>query len=382
VSESSKDRSGAGASADAVTATDAARGARNQGASAHGRFELGRFLERWGVLVAFFLLLGASTWAEGFDFLSFENFRTMLNSNSAVGILAIGMTLVIVSSGIDLSVGSMVVLSAAFGVTAMNWVAERGQSELNSVLVAVAVMLLTGLFAGMLNGALVVVGRLAPFIATLGGLAAYRSIALAIAEAGEIRSSSATLFAKIGRSGIPLGWESGVDADGNLAYAGLLNAGGKPLTLTWAIIAFIAIAFIAQWFLSMSRFGRQLVAVGANETAARYAGVPVGWVRFRVYAIMGMLAGVAGAFVSARGNSVSTSGTGLNYELDAIAAVVIGGTSLRGGFGRVWGTVIGVLILAMMTNILTISKVSVYWQGAVKGAVIVLAVLVQRGRRA
>ena len=97
---------------------------------------------------------------------------------------------------------------------------------------------------------------------------------------------------------------------------------------------------------------------------------------------MGMLAGVAGAFVSARGNSVSTSGTGLNYELDAIAAVVIGGTSLRGGFGRVWGTVIGVLILAMMTNILTISKVSVYWQGAVKGAVIVLAVLVQRGRRA
>ncbi|MFM7260540.1 MAG: ABC transporter permease, partial [bacterium] len=356
--------------------------AQERTGSTRERFDFGRFFERWGVLVAFLLLLGVSTWAEGFDFLSFENFRTMLNSNAAIGILAVGMTFVIVSSGIDLSVGSMVVLAAAFGVTSMNWVAAREMDESTSVLVAVAVMLVTGLLAGMLNGALVVFGRLAPFIATLGGLAAFRSIALAIAEAGEIRSSSSTLFAKIGRSGVPLGWESGVDAEGNPTFVGLLNAAGKPLTLTWAIIAFLVIATVAQWFLSKSRFGRHLVAVGANETAARYAGVAVGWVRFRVYALMGLLAGIAALFVSSRMNSVSTSGTGVSNELDAIAAVVIGGTSLRGGFGRVWGTVIGVLILAMITNILTISKVSVYWQGAVKGAVIVLAVLVQRGKRA
>jgi ribose transport system permease protein len=122
--------------------------------------------------------------------------------------------------------------------------------------------------------------------------------------------------------------------------------------------------------------------VGANETAARYAGVPVAWIRFRVYALMGALAGVAGLVQSSRMNSVSTAQLGLGSELDAIAAVVIGGTSLRGGFGRIWGTVAGVLILGMITNILTISGVSPYWQGAVKGAVIVLAVLVQRGSRA
>lgn len=340
-----------------------------------------RFLQSWGVLVAFGLLMALSTWREGFDFLSFENFRTILNSNAAVGILAVGMTFVIVSAGIDLSVGSMVVLAAAIGVTVMNWASEREWSEGNAVLLGVGATLLTGIAAGMVNGALVVFGRIAPFIATLGGLAAFRSVALAIAEAGEIRSSSSTLFAKFGRSGVPLAWESGVDDAGNATFTGLVNAVGKPLTLTYGIIAFAVIAVLAQWFLSKSRFGRHVVAVGANETAARYAGIGVDWVRFRVYALMGLLAGIAGLLLSSRMNSVSTSGLGLGAELDAIAAVVIGGTSLRGGFGRVWGTVIGVLILAMITNILTISQVSPYWQGAVKGGVIVLAVLVQRGSR-
>ncbi len=353
----------------------------NDAKSRRPRMSVQKFLQEWGVLVAFGLLLAISTWREGFDFLSFENFRTMLNSNAAVGILAVGMTFVIVSAGIDLSVGSIVVLAAAIGVTTMNWAAGREWSEGGSVTLGVAATLATALVAGMVNGALIVFGRIAPFIATLGGLAAFRSVALAIAEAGEIRSSSATLFAKFGRSGVPLAWESGVDEAGNAVFKGLVNAAGKPLTLTYGIIAFIVIAIVAQWFLSKSRFGRHVVAVGANETAARYAGINVDWVRFRVYAIMGLLAGFAGLLLSSRMNSVSTSGLGLGAELDAIAAVVIGGTSLRGGFGRVWGTVIGILILAMITNILTISQVSPYWQGAVKGGVIVLAVLVQRGSR-
>lgn len=339
-----------------------------------------RFLEKWGVLVAFALLFAASTWKQGTDFVSAENFRTMLNSNAAIGVLAVGMTLVIVSAGIDLSVGSIVVLAAALGTTAMNALIGAEWSEGSAVLAGAAVTLLAGLAAGVVNASLVVFGRIAPFIATLGGLAAFRSMALAIADAGEIRSQSSTVFAKLGRGGIPLGWESG-SADGEAGYSGLLNAAGKPLTLTYSIIIFFAAAIAAQWLLSMSRFGRHLVAVGANETAARYAGIGVGWVRFRAYAIMGLLAGLAGLMQSSRMNSVSTSGLGVGNELDAIAAVVIGGTSLRGGFGRVWGTVVGVLILGMITNILTISNVSPYWQGAVKGAVIVVAVLVQRGSR-
>ncbi len=350
------------------------------------RFRIQPFLEKWGVIVAFALLFAVSTWKQGFDFLNPENLRTLLNSNAPVGILAVGMTLVIVSSGIDLSVGSMVVLSAALGTTAMNSLIGNEWSEGSAVALGALVTLGAGLFAGAINGSLVVFGRIAPFIATLGGLAAFRSMALAIADAGEIRSQSSTLFGVLGRGGIPLAYESApaVDATGEAAapvFHGLLNGAGKPLTLPYSVIVFFAVAIVAQWFLSRARFGRQLVAVGANETAARYAGIPIAWVRFRVYAIMGLLAGVAGLVQSSRMNSVSTAQLGLGSELDAIAAVVIGGTSLRGGFGRVWGTVVGVLILGMITNILTISGVSPYWQGAVKGAVIVLAVLVQRGSR-
>ena len=327
-----------------------------------------RFLEHWGVLVAFVLLFAVSAFKQGEDFLSIENFRNLLNQNAAVGILAVGMTLVIVSAGIDLSVGSMVVLAAAVGTTAMNALIEAGWSEPSAVVSGALITILAGTAAGALNGALIVFGRIAPFIATLGGLAAFRSIALAIAEAGEIRSHSPTMFSALGRGGIPLPFAE--------------NSAGKALTISWSTVIFFVVAIAAQWFLSRARFGRQLVAVGANETAARYAGVPVAWIRFRVYALMGALAGVAGLVQSSRMNSVSTAQLGLGSELDAIAAVVIGGTSLRGGFGRIWGTVAGVLILGMITNFLTISGVSPYWQGAVKGAVIVLAVLVQRGSRA
>ncbi|MFZ9882451.1 MAG: ABC transporter permease, partial [Phycisphaerales bacterium] len=191
-----------------------------------------RFLERWGVAVAFVLLFAASTWMQGFDFLNLENFRTLLNSNAAVGILAVGMTFVIISGGIDLSVGSIVVLSAALGTTAMNHLIGGETAEGTAVLAAVAATLVAGLLAGAVNGSLVVFGRIAPFIATLGGLAAYRSMALAIAEAGEIRSASSTVFSKIGRGGIPLAVES-TNETGEPVYRGLLNAAGKPLTVPY-----------------------------------------------------------------------------------------------------------------------------------------------------
>ncbi|MSQ90959.1 MAG: ABC transporter permease [Phycisphaerales bacterium] len=324
-------------------------------------------LERWGVLIAFAILFAISSFKQGFDFVNPENFRALLNSNAPVGILAVGMTLVIVSGGIDLSVGSMVVLAAALGTTAMNAQIAGESSELNAVLIGGAVTIAAGIAAGCINGALIVFGRIAPFIATLGGLAAFRSMSLAIADAGEIRSQSATLFSALGRGGIPI--------------PGLENAAGKPLTISFSTVIFLVVAVVAQWFLSRARFGRHLIAVGANETAARYSGLSISWIRFRVYAIMGLLAGIAALVQSSRMNSVSTSQLGLGSELDAIAAVVIGGTSLQGGFGRVWGTVVGVLILGMITNMLTISGVSPYWQGAIKGAVIVLAVLVQRPSR-
>lgn len=327
---------------------------------------VGRLFERWGVVVAFVLLFIASTMLQGGEFASIENFRNMFNQNASIGILAVGMTLVVISGGIDLSVGSMLVLAAAFGLTLTNELIAREWSETSAVVIGIGASVLSGMLAGSINGMLIVFGRLAPFIATLGGLVAFRSIALAMADAGEIRSASSSVFSVLGRGGFPL--------------FGFENSAGKALTITHATILFLAVAVIAQWFLSRSRFGRQLVAVGANETAARYAGVSVSSVRLRTYLIMGALAGVAGVLQSSRMNSVSTSQLGLGIELDAIAAVVIGGTSLRGGFGRVWGTVVGVLILGMIANMITISGISPYWSGAVKGTVIVLAVLVQRSR--
>ncbi len=331
-----------------------------------GPSRVARLFERWGVLVAFVLLFAASTALQGGEFASIENFRNMLNQNASIGILAVGMTLVIISGGIDLSVGSMLVLAAAFGLTLTNELIAREWSEGTAVGVGIAASVISGVLAGSINGVLIVFGRLAPFIATLGGLVAFRSVALAMADAGEIRSASSSVFAVLGRGGFP--------------FFGFVNSAGNPITITYATVLFLAIAILAQWFLSRSRYGRQLVAVGANEVAARYAGVSVASVRLRTYLIMGAMAGIAGLLQSSRMNSVSTSQLGLGIELDAIAAVVIGGTSLRGGFGRVWGTVVGVLILGMIANMITISGISPYWSGAVKGAVIVLAVLVQRSR--
>ncbi len=331
-----------------------------------------RFLAHWGVILAFVLLFVISALMQGGDFLNAENMRNLLNQNAPVGVLAVGMTLVIVLGGIDLSVGSMLVLAAAVGTTTMNAMigdagAAGASGEGVAVIVGILACLATGTAAGLLNGSLIVFGRIAPFIATLGGLAAYRSIALAMAQAGEIRSQSPEVFRWLGSTGVPL--------------PGVTDGAGRPLVVFWSTAIFLSVAAAAQWALSRSRYGRHLIAIGANETAARYAGIPIAAIRLRTYAIMGLLAALAGVIQSSRMNSVSTSQLGLSSELDAIAAVVIGGTSLRGGFGRVWGTVIGVLILGMITNILLISGVSPYWQGAVKGVVILLAVLVQRGGR-
>jgi len=140
------------------------------------------------------------------------------------------------------------------------------------------------------------------------------------------------------------------------------------------------VVVLGQLTLSRTRLGRHLVAVGSNELAARYSGVPVARVKLWSYTIVGFCAALGGIASTVRMNSVSSSQLGLYAELDAIAAVVIGGTSMTGGRGRVWGTLLGVLILVMITNMLSLWQVEVYWQGFVKGVIIVLAVLIQRGR--
>lgn len=332
-----------------------------------------RFMERYGLIVAFAsLFLWNAVFAENAEtFRNPANLRNIFNQNAATGIVAVGMTFVIVAGGIDLSVGSVMALAGAAAVWLLNWFLAAGLPEPWAVLCAGSIAIGVGVACGFLNGTLVTFGRLPAFIATLGGLSIYRSITLAIAEGGELRANAGEVLQGIARGGIPLLPERKLPDGGTTA----------PLIIYWGIIAFVAIAALADLVLTRSRFGRHVVAVGGNELAARYSAVPVNRTRLTTYVLVGALSAIAGLLVTARGSSMSSSQLGLLMELDAIAAVVIGGTSMTGGRGRVWGTVLGVLILAIINNMLVVYQVSPYWQGSVKGAIIVLAVLIQRGRR-
>lgn len=326
---------------------------------------VGKFLQEYGVLVAFVILFTASAvWKPGF-FLQPENLRNLLNQNAGTGIVAVGMTLVIIAGGIDLSVGSILALSGAAALWTLNRMIPSGEGP--ATMMALGAGVLTGVGLGAINGLVVTWGRIAPFIATLSGLVAYRSVLVAVAEAGEIRSGSPNVFPQLGGGGIPLPM--------------LKNAANQPLTLTWNILVFLTVALVGSFLLNRLVLGRHVVAVGASERAARYSAINTGRVKWVTYVLLGFCTGLAGVLWASRTNSVSSSAMGLYLELDAIAAVVIGGTSLNGGKGQVWGTVVGVLILGVINNILILGDVSSYWQGLVKGVIILLSVLIQRGGR-
>jgi len=328
--------------------------------------KLSEWLPRYGVLVALAILMGFSAITQPGIFLSPENLRNLLNQNAAIGIISIGLTLVIAAGGIDLSVGSLMALVAALGLITLNKLTGAGQTEVVAVMGAGAVCLGLGAGLGALNGLMVSWGRIPPFIATLVSLVAFRSLTLALADGGEIRSSSLIILPNLGQGGIPLPM--------------LPTPDGRPLMLTWGILAWGLVALIGGYLLNQTRFGRYAIAVGANERAARYSAINVGAAKFWTYLVVGVFTGVSAFVLTARMNSVASSSMGLYYELDAIAAVVIGGTSLTGGRARVWGTVAGVLLLGIITNLLVLNGVSVYWQGVVKGLIILAAVLIQRRR--
>jgi len=317
-------------------------------------------LERNGAVFAFFLLLiGSMLWRPNI-FLQPEALRNLLNQNAGVGILALGMTLVIVAGGIDLSVGSLMALAGVLAIQTMNSAIGTAFTDPKAIWVAAAVCLAVGGLAGLVNGLLITAGRIAPFIATLAGLVGFRSMALAMANGGEVRASG-SVFSKLGQDGITIGPMNN-------------------LLLHWPIFIFFGLAVLFSYLLNRTAFGRYCIAVGANEQAARYSAINTNRIKLATYVILGICAGVATLCVSSRINSVTSGAFGQNAELDAIAAVVIGGARMSGGYARILGTVFGVLTLGIITNILTISDVSVYWQGFVKGVIILVAVLIQRGR--
>ncbi|MFZ4574047.1 MAG: ABC transporter permease [Phycisphaerales bacterium] len=328
-------------------------------------------LERFGPLVALLLLIAGTAlveWArvpaDERAFLTARNFANILGQWSYVGLVAVGMTYVVILGGIDLSVGSIVALAAGAGVYALNAAAKSGWSDRGAIACAALVCVAGGALLGLLNGLVIAKGRIAPFVATLGTLVIFRSLILAPAEGSEIRSQ-VSAFGDLGTISIPIPW---------------IGPGGGPLGLKIGVIAFLAIAVVSHVVLTRTVFGRRVFAIGDNAQAARYAGVHIPGTTVVVYAIAGLTCGLAAVLNAARLNSVSSSSLGLFYELDAIAAVVIGGTHLRGGAGRIFGTVVGVLILGVVSNMLNMLQVSNFYHGLVKGLIIIAAVLVQPRR--
>lgn len=292
------------------------------------------------------------------NFLSWNNITNVLARSAFIGIIAVGMTFVITAGGLDLSVGSMAAFIAGLMILVMNSLLPSLGVGIPVVLAGMAVALLAGLAAGLLNGWLITGLKIEAFIVTLGSMGIYRSLVTWLADGGTLSLDFTlrTFYQPV-------------------YYGGLFG-------VSWPIIVFAIVVIVGEVIMRSTAFGRHCAAVGSNEQVAKYSSVRVARVRLMTYAALGMLVGVATIMYVPRLGSAS-SATGVLWELEAIAAVIIGGTVLKGGFGRVWGTVLGVLILSMIGNILNLTDfVSPYLNGAIQGAIIILAVVLQRETKA
>lgn len=329
---------------------------------------LRKLLLDWGVIFAFvlFSVFAVSRYAL---FRNPVTWRNLFTQNADVGIIALGMTLVVVGAGIDLSVGSMLALASVGGMMILNGLLASSTPEIAAATITVGTMAIGTAILGAINGLVIARFRVAPFVATLVGLLVYRSLALALANGGTITSDSRVEWSKVALSGLWLPLPPMMQRPNQIA-----------LLLPWSMFVFIGVALLLGFVLNYTPYGRRLTAVGSNPKAAKYSGVSVAAIRWWSYVILGACVGLAGWVGSARLNSATSTTLGQLYELDAIAAVVIGGTPLSGGRGRIFGTLIGVLLLGMITIALVAEGVSGYWQGVVKGAIILAAVLISRDR--
>jgi ribose transport system permease protein len=322
------------------------------GAKASGRLRALALQEyALGLVVVLLFVVGAILRPDTFPTL--DNVRNMMTQASVVGVLAIGMTFVIATAGIDLSVGSMVAAAGVFG----GILVDPGGSSLVFILGAVAFATLLG----TVNATAVAFGRVVPFIATLAMFSIARGLALLLNH----KLPVSLLDLNGGSFGDPGAF--------SLLWFGTGRIAGIPVS----VFVFVAITIGGWVLLNRTRYGRYVVAVGGNREAARIAGVPVRKVVFSVYTLCGLLAGIATVLLCARLGSASPVSGNL-YELDAIGAVVIGGTSLAGGRATIVGTFLGVLTFALIFSLMTQLNLSTEVQQVTKGAIVLGAVLLQR----
>lgn len=287
-------------------------------------------------------------------FLKFQNLVNILRQVSYTGIIALGMTFVIIGGGIDLSVGSMTAFVGAVAVLLMNSLNTVIENEVIVIIIGIATGIMVGTLVGAFNGFMITKGKIAPFIVTLGSMAIFRSLTLYIGNAGEIRSSN-ILYGEFGMESF--------------------------MRIPVPVWVMLILAAVLNLVLNNTRYGRYICAVGSNQNVARFSAINVSFVRFFSYTLNGILVALSSILLASRFNAVSTSNMGLGFELDVIAAVIVGGTTLTGGRGTVWGTICGAVMLGVINNMMNMVGVSPYLQGTVKGIVILGAVYIQRQKQ-
>ena len=280
-------------------------------------------------------------------FLKMENLINIVKGAAYTGVIGLGMTLIIISGGIDLSVGSM---TAFVGGLTIFFVNLFPADSVTGTVLAVLLSLVLGCICGFINGFMVTTGRMAPFIATLGTMAIFRSLIIYFSGAANILSFS-DVYPLFGT------WEF--------------------LYIPLPIWVFLILTGVLHLLLNNTRFGRYVCAVGANEQVARYSAIKINFIKLVPYIITGFTVAVSALLWSSRINCIHSSGDGNGYELEAIAAVVIGGTAMSGGKGSILGTLLGAIMLGMINNMLVLGGVSSFLQQAARGLVIIAAVLLQ-----
>ena len=308
------------------------------------KLDVSRILRSYGIVIAFLIICAVMTILSPV-FLTVTNIRNVVRQSSIFGVMAIGMTFVILTGGIDLSVGSVLAIAGAIAAGML-----KGGA---GMLPVVALALVIGIGCGLANGLIITIGRIAPFVVTLGMMSIARSLTL--------------IYTK----GYPISGFSGP-----FRFIG----GGDVASIPFPIIVFALTVVIAWLILTQTRLGRYTYAIGGNEETVKLSGINSNRYKVIVYVISGITAAMSALILTSRLNSAEPV-AGQGYELDVIASVVIGGTSLSGGTGSVWGTLIGALLIGVINNGMNLLGISPYFQLLVKGLIIIGAVLLDRLRQ-
>jgi len=317
-------------------------------------FELARNVWRnYSILVVFVVILGVCGLAAP-RFLSPDNLLNILRNTSTVGVIALGMTLVIIAGGIDLSNGSVLAVSGAVLILLQRMVTASGSPAV-PLAIAVAACCAVAMGFGYVNGITITKAQLPPFIVTLAVGIIARSLVMYFMRGATVMGNNIPQFTNIGN--------------------------GSVLNIPIPFIVVIVMAIILHVVLTRTKFGTYVFAVGGNENAARFSGIKVDRIRIITYVLVGLCTGIAAVIEMSRMAAVAATTSGAQYEFEAITAVLVGGTSLSGGKGRIVGTVVGFIILGIVNNMMIMLNISPYLSGAVKGAVILFAVLMQRRER-